>query len=78
MNFYIDVLMQGSLMIGGENVNDAEANAKREMWWLAGMLFDMYYADSETEQAKLGKLMHEKLKELNLMFDHDVEIRESK
>ena len=78
MNFYIDVAMRGSLEMSGENVNDAEAKAKQEMWGFAGMLFDLYYADTEVEQANLAKLMHDKLKELNFMFDHDVEIKESK
>ena len=78
MNFYIDVAMRGSLAIEGKNVNDAEAKAKQEMWGFAGMLFDLYYADTEVEQANIAKLMHDKLQELNLMFDHDVEIKESK
>lgn len=78
MNFYIDVNMRGSMMIGGENVNDAEANAKDTMWWFATMLFDLYYAKKPEEQATLAGLMHDRMHELNLMFDSDVEIKESK
>ena len=75
MNFYIDVLMQGSMMIGGENVNDAEANAKQEMWHFAGMLFDLYYAKEPERQAELASKMYEQMHKLGLLFDSDTFIR---